>query len=695
MKRWMTVVAYLAGQFVVTAFQPRSFFLFVSSQQALPCIRVEQSTLSRSILCFKIQTLDKHTERNNIATPFASLQKSAFWKSLVGFALATTLLFCSSVGPAAAENVPPPSRLPSGQQYWSIIQEGRPEEKIAANTALLDYAVGTINTMYYDFSGGAYFQPRDFYILWKDWLRHENGLTILESREGAVEGLKWLVAQLNDPFSSYLTKEQLRAELQPSNHGFLGLGVIVKSSLESKDSIFFGASRAPVMAKLPTDLKKRGTGGSYQHLLDAASVAHLPVVTAVLPDSPAERAGLVVGDRIMAVGEDTELQSLDKFSSAENYFGYPDLTIAKPVYAGNEQGREVVVAYRPIGLQIPTLVTADTIFSATDEERLMGGNAIVHYEVLRQTIFDPFSVTESVNSVGYIRLTRFSKAATAGFIEAVEVLEKEQVSSYIIDLRNNYGGVIQEAMLTASSLLRDPHAVLCYTLNSRGGFTPHDVEEYVVDKRYPGYLLSSGGESKSSTMEQVQRESPEMFDENGIHWVPPSSFASLREQRVKRGIQPASRTSMRSIGATPSKNIVLLINEGTASSAEVFASALRDNGRTIATIGTRTFGKGLIQHTFPMPDGGGLRLTVAEYLTPALKHVTFVGGARYDRDSGEWVSGGIRPDILCPSRSGIPRNIGADFCVGEALDALDGANRPIDYYEVQNEIKQSLRDVKF
>lgn len=603
---------------------------------------------------------------------FAQLQR-AFRSALVSFALAVALL-CSPE-PTSAD-----ARLPAGQQYWSIIQDGLPEERIAANTALMDYAVGTINTMYYDLSGGAYFQPRDFYIVWKDWLSHDR--EILESRNGAVEGLQWLVSQLNDPFSSYLTREQLRAELKPSNNGFLGLGVIVKSPSESKDSIFFGANRAPVMATLPPELTKR-----HQKLLDAAKVANFPVVTAVIPDSPAERAGLVVGDRILAVGEDRNLQSLEKFSSAENYFGYPDLTVAKPVYAGNDDGREVIVAYRPVRLQIPTLLTADTIFRATDE-RLIGGNAIVHYELLRRTIFDPFSVTEPDSSVGYIRLTRFSKAATAGFVEAVEVLEKEGASSYIIDLRNNYGGVIQEAMLTASSLLRDPHAVLCYTLNSRGGFTPHDVEEYVVDKRYPGYLLSS--EPRSATLDQVRRESPEMFAEDGIHWEPPSSYASLREQCIKRGIQPASRSSMRAIGAKQYKNIVLLINEGTASSAEVFASALHDNGRTVATIGTRTFGKGLIQHTFPMPDGGGLRLTVAEYLTPALKHVTFVGGARYDRDSGEWVSGGIRPDILCGSRSGIPRNIGADFCVSEALDALDEAKRSTMSYQIQNKLKQNL-----
>ena len=99
-------------------------------------------------------------------------------------------------------------------------------------------------------------------------------------------------------------------------------------------------------------------------------------------------------------------------------------------------------------------------------------------------------------------------------------------------------------------------------------------------------------------------------------------------------------------------------------------AALRDNGRTVAVRGSKTFGKGLIQHMFPTPDGGALKLTVAEYLTPKLQHVTKVGNARYDPRSGAFVGGGILPDVYCPSEQGIPNNIGADYCVGKALDML-------------------------
>jgi Peptidase family S41 len=416
----------------------------------------------------------------------------------------------------------------------------------------------------------------------------------------------------------------------------------------------------------------------------------------VAPDSAAEREGVTVGDRIVGVVTDgarsRELflgkspgyisRRMGEYSdAAANHADGWEVTLAKPIVA-TAGVRDVVVGYRTTRLHVSDTGSdvARQLLRHVSDGSVGGGSSLVHYELLKDTIFS-HAASERSNSeaVGYIRLTRFSRAATADFVAAIVSLQKAGASSLIIDLRNNYGGVIQEAMLTASTLLRDPHAVLCYTINSRGGFTPHEVEEYVVDTRYPGYLFSN--EARDVTLKQVKRESPDFFDEDGIMWVPPTSFASLHEQTVKRGIhrpshEPASLlwSHRRDSRAQMTKKVVLLVNEGTASSAEVFASALHDNGRTVAVVGTKTFGKGIIQHTFPMPDGGGLRLTVAEYLTPALRHVTHVGGAQFDPRTGERIGGGIQPDVYCESSQGIPGNVGADLCVGMALDALEEAD---------------------
>jgi carboxyl-terminal processing protease len=61
--------------------------------------------------------------------------------------------------------------------------------------------------------------------------------------------------------------------------------------------------------------------------------------------------------------------------------------------------------------------------------------------------------------------------------------------------------------------------------------------------------------------------------------------------------------------------LIVLINGGSASGAEIVAGAIQDNGRGIL-LGTQTFGKGSVQTIFPLKDGSGLRLTTARYFTP-------------------------------------------------------------------------------
>ena len=70
--------------------------------------------------------------------------------------------------------------------------------------------------------------------------------------------------------------------------------------------------------------------------------------------------------------------------------------------------------------------------------------------------------------------------------------------------------------------------------------------------------------------------------------------------------------------------LVVLVDGDTASAAEIVAGAIQDQG-TGTVVGTRSFGKGLVQETFALPDGGAIKLTTARYLTPAGRNIDQVG----------------------------------------------------------------------
>ena len=68
----------------------------------------------------------------------------------------------------------------------------------------------------------------------------------------------------------------------------------------------------------------------------------------------------------------------------------------------------------------------------------------------------------------------------------------------------------------------------------------------------------------------------------------------------------------------------MLINKGSASASEIMAGALRDNGRAIL-VGEKTFGKGTVQNVHELSDKSGLRVTTAQWLTPAENPIQGVG----------------------------------------------------------------------
>ena len=70
--------------------------------------------------------------------------------------------------------------------------------------------------------------------------------------------------------------------------------------------------------------------------------------------------------------------------------------------------------------------------------------------------------------------------------------------------------------------------------------------------------------------------------------------------------------------------IVVLVNGNSASASEIFAGALKDYDKA-TIIGTKTYGKGVIQTLYKLSDGSGLKITTAEYCTPNRNKINKVG----------------------------------------------------------------------
>jgi carboxyl-terminal processing protease len=162
------------------------------------------------------------------------------------------------------------------------------------------------------------------------------------------------------------------------------------------------------------------------------------------------------------------------------------------------------------------------------------------------------------DNVGYIRISSFSEQTQPGLDKAITDLKAQlgnKMSGYIIDLRNNPGGLLNSAISVSNTFLDSGEIV------STRGRNPDDVEH--TDAK-PGLDKTKG--------------------------VP----------------------------------VVVLINGGTASAAEIVSGALQDHHRAII-MGTQSFGKGSVQTILPLKNEGGLRLTTAEYFTPSGRSIQAKG----------------------------------------------------------------------
>ena len=215
--------------------------------------------------------------------------------------------------------------------------------------------------------------------------------------------------------------------------------------------------------------------------------------------------------------------------------------------------------------------------------------------------------SRSGQTVGYIRVNYFSRVGTAQIAQTVADMEAKHVAGYIIDVRNCLGGLLKEALVTASMFQEELPAssspsTRLYHAPQKCRVETGCVDRVVADASQRGDGDSRGKlGSRSLTLLNI-------MDASGLVRAETLDDQRDLDRWPDTGGHPLEHPVTR-------KPIELLTNRGSASASEVLAMSLAGNGRA-HIIGERTFGKALIQHPYKLADGSLLTITVAEYLSP-------------------------------------------------------------------------------
>ena len=261
------------------------------------------------------------------------------------------------------------------------------------------------------------------------------------------------------------------------------------------------------------------TSGEFGGLGIEISMEHGVVkVISPIDNSPASRVGVKAGDYIVKVN-DIQVQGKSLTEAVEMMRG--------PV------GSEIEITVRRRG------VKKAIIFNIIRE--------IIKIESVKSKLID--------KNIGYLRLTAFNENSAEQIKKKINEFKKEKnLKGYILDLRNNPGGLLSQAIKITDFFLEG------------------------------GEIVSTKGRKKSEN----------------------------RRWFAKKG------------DLTKGETLIILINYGSASAAEIVAGALKDHKRAIV-IGENSYGKGSVQSIIPLKNKGAIRLTISKYYLPSGKSISEVG----------------------------------------------------------------------
>jgi len=232
----------------------------------------------------------------------------------------------------------------------------------------------------------------------------------------------------------------------------------------------------------------------------------------VISGGPSEAVGILNGDKLIKVNDST--------------FVGKDINNEKVMHTlRGDKGTEVKLTILRNGTAEPLDFT------------VVRGDIPVH-SVVAKFMIEP--------QIGFIKVDKFSSTTYQEFIEALAELKSNGATKYIIDMRGNPGGLMDQAVNMCNEFLNKGNMIV-----------------YAKGKQYPYSAYTANG-----------------------------------------------------LGRFKNEQIAVLIDEYSASAAEIFSGAMQDNDRA-TIIGRRSFGKGLVQQVFPLSDKSAVKLTVARYYMPS------------------------------------------------------------------------------
>ena len=241
---------------------------------------------------------------------------------------------------------------------------------------------------------------------------------------------------------------------------------------------------------------------------------NLVQVLSPIRESPAEKAGIKAGDLITKVNGVS--YTADQMTEMSN-------TIK------GEEGSNVTI-------------------------EVLRGEQTLTFEVTRAKVnTNPIYSEKLENNIGYLEITSFDEGVAEDFKSKYLALKEQGIKGLVIDLRDNGGGLVDEAL---------------------------KIVDYIVPKNQTTLIT---------------------VDKDGKEEVSKSKEDRLIEEPV-----------------------VVLVNSSSASASEIMAGALKDL-ECATIVGTKTYGKGVIQQLLTLSNGAGLKITVEEYYTPNKTKINKVG----------------------------------------------------------------------